>query len=194
MPLLRRTHDRHRGVRTVEAAARAAGRNGNEPGELPHDPAWHGPAFSRRHSASGNGPTRVHGDHRRRQGRVQPRAGPTTPRGGTTKRSVRIHPGASRRRSRHRRHQPQIEIPIAIDCGPRVPSSGTFVRLPAPETLHESRPSASASGTPRADNAFRCRANVGAVANIQKIGVEIYPADHLPACIADTARARRPTP
>ncbi|MDX8483488.1 nucleotidyl transferase AbiEii/AbiGii toxin family protein, partial [Mesorhizobium sp. VK24D] len=54
---------------------------------------------------------------------------------GSTKRSVRIHPGASRRRSRHRRHQPQIEIPITIDCGPRVPSSGTFVRLPAPETL-----------------------------------------------------------
>ncbi|RUU15730.1 hypothetical protein EOC84_31360, partial [Mesorhizobium sp. Primo-B] len=32
----------------------------------------------------------------------------------------------------------KIEIPIAIDCGPRVPSSGTFVRLPAPETLHAS--------------------------------------------------------
>lgn len=40
--------------------------------------------------------------------------------------------------SRHRRHQPQIEIPLIIDRGPQVPSSGTFVRLLAPETLHES--------------------------------------------------------
>ena len=50
------------------------------------------------------------------------RAGPATPRGGATKRPVRIHPHASQRRSRHRRHRPQIEIPIAIDCGPRVPA------------------------------------------------------------------------
>ena len=71
----------------------------------------------------------------RRQGRVRAARGPATPRGGTTKRPVRIHPRASRHRSRHRRHQPQFEIPIAIDCGPRVPASGTFVRLPAPETL-----------------------------------------------------------
>ncbi|WP_210212101.1 hypothetical protein, partial [Mesorhizobium sp. M6A.T.Ce.TU.016.01.1.1] len=47
-----------------------------------------------------------------------------------------------RRRSRHRRHLPKSEIPIAIACGPRVPSSGTFVRLPAPETLHENGTSA----------------------------------------------------
>lgn len=43
-----------------------------------------------------------------------------------------------RQRSRRGRLRPQIEIPIAIDCAPRVPSSGTFVRLPAPETLHDS--------------------------------------------------------
>jgi hypothetical protein len=35
MPLLRRTHDRHRDLRTLEAAARAASRNGGEPGERP---------------------------------------------------------------------------------------------------------------------------------------------------------------
>ncbi|CAH2408782.1 hypothetical protein MES5069_700010 [Mesorhizobium escarrei] len=34
MPVLRRTHDRHRGIRTVETAARTAGQNGDEPGEL----------------------------------------------------------------------------------------------------------------------------------------------------------------
>jgi hypothetical protein len=26
----------------------------------------------------------------------------------------------------------------SVDCGPRVPSSGSFVRLPAPETLNDS--------------------------------------------------------
>jgi hypothetical protein len=52
-----------------------------------------------------------------------------------------IHPGTSLRQSRHRRHQPKSEIPIAIARGPRVPSSGTFVRPPAPETLHVSRQS-----------------------------------------------------
>jgi hypothetical protein len=35
-------------------------------------------------------------------------------RGRKAKRSVRINPAASRRRSRHPRHQPKIEIPIAI--------------------------------------------------------------------------------
>jgi hypothetical protein len=45
---------------------------------------------------------------------------------------------ASQRPSRHHRHRPQLEIPIAADCAPRVPSSGTFVRLPAPQTLHDS--------------------------------------------------------
>ncbi|WP_210171867.1 hypothetical protein, partial [Rhizobium sp. Root1204] len=36
----------------------------------------------------------------------------------------------------------EIPITIAIACGPRVPSSGTFVRLPAPETLHVCGPAA----------------------------------------------------
>lgn len=73
---------------------------------------------------------------------VQTSAGPTTPRGDTTKRSVRIHLRASQRWWPHPRHQPKSEISIAIDCGLRVPSSGTFVRLPAPETLHGTRRSA----------------------------------------------------
>jgi len=103
-----------------------------------HDPAWHDPAFSHRRPASGNGPTRAHDDNRCRQGHNQPRAGPATSRGGATKRPVRIQPGASGRRPSHCRHQPQIEISTASACGPRVPSSGTFVRLPAPETLHGS--------------------------------------------------------
>ena len=51
-------------------------------------------------------------------------------RGGVTERSVRVHRVASRGRSRHRRHQPQTKIPIAIDCGPRVPAWEAFVRLP----------------------------------------------------------------
>jgi hypothetical protein len=105
-------------------------------GRLLHDPAWHDPDLSRGRPASGNRPTRVHGDYRRQQGRVEPAAGPAKPRGGATKRPVRIQHPTSWPRSRHRRYQPQIEIPIASDCGPRVPSSGTFVRLPAPETLH----------------------------------------------------------
>lgn len=33
MPLLRRTNDRHRDVRTLEAAARTAGCDGDEPGD-----------------------------------------------------------------------------------------------------------------------------------------------------------------
>src|SRR5262249_8639403 len=37
-------------------------------------------------------------------------------------------------------HQGQILTPIAPPCTPRVRSSGTFVRLPASETLHESGP------------------------------------------------------
>src|SRR5690606_33685968 len=41
----------------------------------------------------------------------------------------------------------KLEISIAIDCGPRVPSSGTFVRLPAPETLHASGTAASGYGS-----------------------------------------------
>ena len=139
MPLLRRTHDRHRDVRTVEAAARTAGRNGAEPGERPM--TRHGmiqpPAAGTQPPATDPRASMVIIDADRA---ASSRAtGPTTPRGGATKRSVRIHPGASRRRSRHRRHQPKIEIPIAIACGPRVPSSGTFVRLPAPETLHDER-------------------------------------------------------
>ena len=73
------------------------------------------------------------------RGGTQPCAGPTTPRGGATELSVRIHLGSFRRRSRHRQHQPKSEVPIATACGPRVPSSGTFMRLPAPETLHGSR-------------------------------------------------------
>lgn len=134
----------------MEAAARTATR-------LPVDREQH--AMTRhgmvQPSAAGTQPpatesTHVYGDYRRRQSRAQPPAVPTTPRGGATKRSVRIHPGASRRRSRRPRYQPKIEIPIAIARGPRVPSSGTFVRLPAPETLHESRRSGFGSYTAKA--------------------------------------------
>ena len=153
MPLLRRTHDRHRDVRTLEAAARtAATHTRDEPGD--RSMTRHGMVEPSAAGAqpAGNGPTRVHGHYRRRQGRDEPRAGPAEPRGGATKRPVRIHPDASQRRSRHRRHRPQIEIPIAIDCGPRVPSSGTFVRLPAPETLHGSRLAAFRDEQSEADN------------------------------------------
>ncbi len=110
-----------------------------------HDPAWRDRDFSRGRPASGNRPTRGNGDYRRRQGRDEPAARPAKPRGGATKRPVRILLPTSRSPSRHRRHQPQIQIPIASECGPRVPSSGTFVRLPAPETLHGRRPSAAGS-------------------------------------------------
>ena len=47
--------------------------------------------------------------------------------------------------------QPKIEIPIAIARGPRVRSSATFVRLPAPETLHGSCRSALRSQGAEAD-------------------------------------------
>ncbi|MFB9982555.1 hypothetical protein ACFFNA_23295, partial [Mesorhizobium kowhaii] len=61
------------------------------------------------------------------------------------------------------RHPPQIEISIAIDCGPRVPSSGTFVRLPAPETLHESSMSAFKTQLSEADirQTTQCRSLTG---------------------------------
>lgn len=131
-----------------------------------HDPARHDPAFSRRRPASGNGPTRVHGDYRRRQGRDEPRAGPARPRRGATKRPVRIHLRVSQRRSRHRRHRPQFEIPIAVDCGPRVPSSGTFVRLPAPETLHDSGPAASGISRASSGRSSRRRWYLGLGANL----------------------------
>jgi hypothetical protein len=109
-------------VRALEAAPRTAGSGGDESGDsamtrhgMAQPAAAGGPA-------SGNGHTRVYGDCRHRQGRDEPRAGPARPRGGATKRPVRIHPCASQRRSRHRRHRPQFEIPIAIDRGPRVPA------------------------------------------------------------------------
>lgn len=108
-----------------------------------HDPAWHGQDFSRRRHASGNRPACVRGDHRRRQGRDQPGDRPEKPRIRTTKRPVSVHNPAHWLRSCDRGYEPQIEISIAFNCGPRVPSSGTFVRLPAPETLHGRRLAAS---------------------------------------------------
>lgn len=111
-------------------------------GRTLHDPAWHGRAYSRRRSASGNGLVRAHGNRQCRHASAQTSSGPQTLRNGAAKRLVRIDLGALPRRSRHRRRRPPFEIPIAGDCGPRVPSSGTFVRLPAPETLHGSRQSA----------------------------------------------------
>ena len=91
-------------------------------GETTHDLAWRIPASSRRRCASGNGPARARGDCRRRQAYDEHRAGPTIPRRGVTKRPVRVHHRTSHRRSSHRRNRPQFEIPIAIDCGPRVPA------------------------------------------------------------------------
>lgn len=126
MPMLRRPHDRHRGVRRVEAVARTAESIGTGPGEL--SMTRHGMVQP---SAAGTQPPAT--DRRasmeiiEADSRAEPPTVPTTPRGGATKRSVRIKPAASRRRSRHRRHLPKIEIPIAIAYGPRVPSSGTFV-------------------------------------------------------------------
>ncbi len=78
-----------------------------------HDPAWHGRTFSRRRPAAGIGPARVYRQNRRRQRRNESRAGSAGLHGGATKPPLRIHPHTSQRRSRHRRHRPQIEIPIA---------------------------------------------------------------------------------
>ena len=108
-----------------------------------HDPAWNGQDFSRRHHASGDRPTCVRGDQRRRQGCGEPGAGLSKPHGCKTKRPFRSHRSTFWLRAPHRTHQPKIEISIASAWGPRVPSSGTFVRLPAPETLHVSRLSGS---------------------------------------------------
>lgn len=87
-----------------------------------HDPARHEPASSHRRSTSGNGPARVHGDHRRRQSNIRLRAEPSRACEEATKSPGRIHRGASRLCPRYRRHQPQPEIPIAIARGPRVPA------------------------------------------------------------------------
>lgn len=101
------------------------------------DPARPSPGISRRRSAAGNGTPRVHRHYRGRQRRHEPPAGSVGLREVTTKRPLRIHPDASQKPSRRRRHRPQYEIPIATDCGPRVPAWEAFVRLPAPETLHQ---------------------------------------------------------
>jgi hypothetical protein len=105
------------------------------------------PEFSHRRGASlRQRTTRAQGAHRGRQSRVQPHAALTIPRTGATKQSVRIHPGASRLRPRHRRHQPKSKIPTA-PVARGFPPSGTFVRLPAPETLHDGRPSVARTPT-----------------------------------------------
>jgi hypothetical protein len=108
-----------------------------------HDPAWHGQDFSRRRHASGNRPTCVCGDHRRRQGpgKAWRRAGKTarTRNEAACPASIAPVPGCDRAIADMSRRS---EISIASDRGPRVPSSGTFVRLPAPETLHGSGTSA----------------------------------------------------
>lgn len=54
-PMLRRAYDRHRGVRTVQAAARTAGRTDDEPGRPPHDPAWPASSHDRATPARVNG-------------------------------------------------------------------------------------------------------------------------------------------
>ena len=61
---------------------------------------------------------------------------PTIPRRKATKRLRHIDTIASRQPPHRRRHRPKTEIPIVINCGPRVPAWGAFVRLPAPENLH----------------------------------------------------------
>jgi hypothetical protein len=127
------------------------------PGRQLHDPAWNGQDFSRRHHASGDRPTCVAGDHRRRQGCCEPGAGLSKPHGCETKRPVRSHRSTLWRQSHHPEHQPKSKISIASACGPRVPSSGTFVRLPAPETLHDSGLSALRFPAGKADNRVRSR-------------------------------------
>lgn len=111
-----------------------------------HDPAWNGQDFSRRHHASGDRPTCVRGDQRCRQGCGEPGAGLSKPHGCKTTRPFRSHRSTFWLWAPHRTHQPKIEISIASAWGPRVPSSGTFVRLPAPETLHVSGLAASRCG------------------------------------------------
>ena len=129
-----------------------------------HDPAWHDQDFSRRrHAASGNRPACVRGNHCRRQGRGESSDRPEKPRIRTTKRPVSVHNPAHWLRSCDRGYEPQIKISIAFNCGPRVPSSGTFVRLPAPETLHERGLAVSGMGKAIADiqqSGLRSRADL----------------------------------
>ena len=98
--------------------------------------AWHGPAFSRKRSISGNASERPEHGHRRGQGSAPPIIVVSVPRGHEAKRSDSIKRIAATQRSRHCRHRPKSEIPIGCNSCPAVPSSGTFVRLPASETLH----------------------------------------------------------
>ena len=104
--MLRRTHDRHRDVRTVEAAARTAGRNGNEPGERPMTRHGQVPASRPRHSSRGQRDAMRASLWRRPSGRAEVcrcRADDRLGRPSTNATSVDITRSASSERSRHRR-------------------------------------------------------------------------------------------
>ena len=128
MPLLRRAHGHHRGVRALESAPRTAawaGRNRKE-----RSVTRHGLAPPRASRASGVAATRVIALHRRPV-RLQRR--PTTPNErldtGRTQ-PVRIGAGLCQRWSRRPQDQPKIEIPIDHRPDPAGSFLGDF-RTPA---------------------------------------------------------------
>jgi hypothetical protein len=99
-------------------------------GRRAHDPAWQTQTFGREHAACGNGSMRAQRDNPRRYAPDKPHASPNAGHKQATQLPACVRPQASKRRSCHRRHQPQIEIPIAILPWPAGSFPGDF-RTPA---------------------------------------------------------------
>ena len=91
----------------------------SQTGRRAHDPAWQTQTFSRKHAACGNGSMRAQRDNRRRYAPDKPHALPNAGHERASQLPAGVRPRAPKRRSPHRRHQPQIEIPIAIVPSPR---------------------------------------------------------------------------
>ena len=115
----------------------------HRPGAARHDPTWPGLTTPRSSCVSGDNAARAAANRNRIEADAKPLLPPrealdTPPKGHLPERQRACcdPTGQSRQRAK-------TEIPIAIACDPRVRSSGTFVRLPAPETLHDSGRAAS---------------------------------------------------
>ena len=137
MPMLRRTHGRHRGPSNAgdsPAHRRTAPRR---PGLPRHDPAWLGLIPIRRSScASGDDAARANDAANRAAAPFMPRfwatSMPNTAPGG----HLPARQCLSRPLSRAPRNRAKPEKPIARRPGPRLPALEDIVHLPVPDILH----------------------------------------------------------
>ncbi len=116
-----------------------------KPEGLLHDPA--GIACPQQHlrrskRASANGPSCARCRQRRSDGLLRPSFHYGKPSRLPPMPQQSYAPDMPRRRPNHPHDRPEIKFPIDSACFPRVRSSRTFVRLPAPETLQDLRRSA----------------------------------------------------